>query len=112
VKEGEHVLSSDEQGQRSISMVTGLETPIRDNMCTIRFADGETLRLTSEHPVWTSGGGWKSIVPSLTQRENPSIPVLGLTVRDALYKEDSSWQDIASIACRNGRFQTYNLLLQ
>jgi hypothetical protein len=63
IKVGDRVVSQSEAGERAVSRVSALETPIRDHLCRVEFVDGGSLRLTDEHPLFTQDG-WKSIVPA------------------------------------------------
>ena len=56
VRIGDRVVSQSEAGERAVSQVSAIETPMRDHMCTVTFADGGRLRLTDEHPLYTQGG--------------------------------------------------------
>jgi len=71
---GDRVVSQSEMGERAVSRVTAIETPVRDHMCTVKFAGGGSLRMTDEHPVFTQEG-WKSIVPENTAKENTGLGV-------------------------------------
>lgn len=43
IKAGDNVLSRDENGTTSVSIVSALERPVSDNMCEINLTDGERL---------------------------------------------------------------------
>jgi len=89
VRVGDRVVSQSESGERAVSQVSAVETPVRDHMCTIIFADGGRLRLTDEHPPYTQDG-WKSIVPENTLRENSGLKVQDLTTADSVRRADGS----------------------
>ena len=89
VRAGDRVISQSETGERALSRVTEIETPVRDHLCTVQFVDGGRLRMTDEHPVFTQEG-WKSIVPENTAQENPNLKVFDLTSRDTVQRADGS----------------------
>ena len=74
VRAGDRVVSQSETGERAVSRVTAIETPVRDHLCTVKFVGGGSLRMTDEHPVYTQEG-WKSIVPENTAKENTGLGV-------------------------------------
>jgi hypothetical protein len=110
VKIGEKVMSQDEKGQKSVSTVTGYDRPIRDEMCQINFTNGQTLRLTSEHPLFTDGG-WKAIDPVKSKDDTPYLPVTLLEKGDVVPREDGITAEVDYYACWSERQQTYNLEL-
>jgi len=110
VKIGDTVISESENGQKSVSTVTGLQQPISDNMCAIRYANGDKLDVTSNHPLYTTQG-WKAINPKAAMDEIPNLSVHSLTVGDKQIKADGSHDTVTSIACVNEKVQTYNLKL-
>lgn len=110
VKIGEKVLSQSEQGVRSSSTVTAYDRPIRNHMCQIAFTNGNTLKLTSEHPLFSTTG-WKAINPDNTAKENPMLPVTALKTGDQMIKEDGSLDEVLYFGCWSQRVQTYNLIL-
>ena len=110
VKIGDKVVSQSESGNRSISKVIELDQPIRKHMCQIDYADGDSLRLTNEHPLW-SKSGWKSISPEATREENSELKISKLMVGDSLLKDDDSWNKVTGISCWSEKIQAYNLIL-
>ena len=110
VKVGDRVESQSENGKKSISTVTDLERPVRENLCQIDFANGESLRLTSEHPVFTQEG-WKAIDIKATGQEVPGLAVTELREGDKLVKADGTLVGVNSFACWSTSVQTYNLIL-
>jgi len=110
VEVGEKVVSQSESGVKSISMVTELDQPIRNHMCQINYVNGESLKLTDEHPLYTDSG-WKSIDPDNTYKDNPNLVVDRLMVGDQVIKADGSWQAVNAIDCWSERQRTYNLIL-
>ncbi|OGG23850.1 hypothetical protein A3A79_01440 [Candidatus Gottesmanbacteria bacterium RIFCSPLOWO2_01_FULL_43_11b] len=110
MKVGDTVVSQSEDGKQSVSTVTKLDQPVRDHMCQINFSDGDTLKLTSEHPLLTQDG-WKAIDPTQTYKENPDLVVSTLEKGDRVSTSDGNSAEVASLACWSERIQTYNLIL-
>lgn len=111
VKVGDKVVSQSEEGQKSISTVTELDQPIRNHMCQINYTDGEILRLTDEHPLFTKKYGWKSINPENTYLDVPSLPVTELQSGDMIAKSDGSEAEVDYFGCWSEKQKTYNLIL-
>jgi len=110
VRVGDRVVSQDERGEKSVSVVTKLDQPVRDHMCKVNFTDGSEIKLTSEHPLF-SDTGWKAIDPKKTFEEIPSLPVTELKRGDKIVKFDDSRVEVKSFACWSETIQTYNLIL-
>lgn len=108
---GDKVVSQSEEGQKSVSTVTKLDQPIRDHMCQINYTDGEVLRLTDEHPLFTKEYGWKSINPENSYKDVPSLPVAALQKGDMVSKSDGSEAEVDYFGCWSEKVQTYNLIL-
>jgi len=107
VKAGDHVMGYD--GKKAVSeKVLELESPIRDHLYELTFANGSTLQLTNEHPLYTSQG-WKSLAPGKTRQENPKLVVGRLYNGDAVLNKDDKYIEIVSITYKPGKVQTYNL---
>lgn len=107
---GDEVVSQSESGNRSVSTVTKLDQPVRDHMCRLSFEDGDSLRLTNEHPLFTQDG-WKAIAPGNTLKDNPTLVVGSLVIGDRVVKEDKSWSQVTNISCWSEKIQAYNLIL-
>ncbi len=88
--------------------VIQLETPIRDHLYKLTFSDGSILKLTNEHPLFTSDG-WKSIAPEKTAAENPNLLVGVLAVGDYVLDSKNNFVKIISMEYIPGIVQTYNL---
>lgn len=56
IEAGETVISQTETGETTESRVAEIETPIRDHLCRIEFADGSYLEATDEHPLRAKDG--------------------------------------------------------
>lgn len=110
VEVGDKVLSQTESGIKLSSTVTALDRPMRKHMCQISFTNGNTLRLTDEHPLF-SINGWKAINPENTAKENATLPVYQLKKGDRMIKEDGSYDEVLYFGCWSQRIQTYNLIL-
>jgi|GEM_PF-6145095 len=109
VEVGDFVLSYDEaSGQKVSAQVLDLAAPLREHMCEIIFADNDSLKLTNEHPVYTSEG-WKSINPSRTDQENEVIEVSQLDLGNQVLFVDGQYKEVAEINCWQEIIQTYNL---
>lgn len=110
VKVGDYVVSYDEnKKQKTTARVLELEAPIREHMCRIVFEDNSELKLTNEHPVYTSEG-WKSISPKATIRENIKLDFVSkLNTGDDVLFESEEYKEIVSIDCWKESVQTYNL---
>lgn len=110
IQPGDKVVSESESGQKSVSTVASLETPVSNNLCTINYTDGNKLDLTKNHPIFTSLG-WKAIDPISAKKEIPSISVSKLLIGDIVKKDDNSYSTVASFSCKDENIQTYNLSL-
>ena len=108
VKVGDSVLSQDENGQKTVSVVEDLITPVSDNMCEIGFSDNSILEVTKSHPLYTDSG-WRAIDSKASNLENPGVLVSDLSIGNKMLKEDGSELQINTIACRSEKVQTYNL---
>ena len=106
---GDYVMSYDEENNiNAFGEVLELENPVRNHLCEIIFEDGSDIKLTNEHPVYTSDG-WKSIAPEKTKKENSLLSVNKLTEDDKVLFIDSTYREINNINCWNEIIQTYNL---
>lgn len=107
IKIGDKVMGYD--GTKQISeTVLQLESPVRDHLYKLIFSDGSTLKLTREHPVFTSDG-WKSISPEETAAENPRLVVGILAAGDLVLNDKNNFIKITSMEYIPGDIQTYNL---
>lgn len=106
---GDYVMSYDEMaGESKISRVLEIESPLRDHMCTIIFNDASELKLTNEHPVYTSEG-WKSLSPEETARENKNLVVEKLEIGDSILFYGNKYEQVIEIRYESIIIQTYNL---
>lgn len=108
IKVGDKVISEDTNGKQSISTVASLEQPVSDNLCEIKYTDGESLKVTKGHPLFTQNG-WKAIDMNEASKEDPGVPVSTLKVGDFMKKITGSWAQISNVSCKNETVQTYNL---
>lgn len=108
VKVGDQVLSEDGTGKQSVSTVKALEQPISNNLCEIKYTDGENLKVTKGHPLFTQNG-WKAIDTKVAALEDPGVPVSTLTVGDFMKKDTGAWDQVSNISCKDEDIQTYNL---
>jgi len=107
IKIGDKVMGYD--GKKQIpEIVIQIETPIRDHLYKLTFIDGSILRLTKEHPIFTSDG-WKSISPESTAKENPKLLVDTLAIEDLVLDSKNNFVKITSMEYIPGKIQTYNL---
>ena len=88
--------------------VEALESPLRDHHCILSFADGSTLKLTQEHPLYTKDG-WKSLSPESTAEENKELLVGKLEIGDRILTITGSYQILIDIIFVPGQVQTYNI---
>lgn len=107
IRVGDKVIGQDESGKSVVSTVQQLEKPVSDNMCEIKFAEGDRLEVTKGHPLATIGG-WKAIDPKTALSESPGVSVTSLNVGDQIIKSEKS-ATVSSIACWSQKVQTYNL---
>lgn len=105
---GDSVLSEDSTGKQSISIVTNTYHPISNNLCTIKYTDGEQLQVTKGHPLFTQNG-WKAIDTNVAALEDPGVPVSTLNIGDFMKKDTGTWKQISNIGCVDETVQTYNL---
>jgi len=110
VKVGDKVISQSEDNERSISVVTEIERPVRNHMCEIDFAGGDSLKLTAEHPIFTNTG-WKSINPEMTFQENSNLLVGQLRRGDKVVTFNGNYAEVYGFSCWTENIQTYNLIL-
>lgn len=105
---GDKVAAFDETGKNRITgEVMALESPERDHLTTISFADGKTLQLTDEHPLYTRTG-WASIDPGFTF-EHYRMQTGKLRVGGEVFGSDDSWHKIVSISTILSDVKVYNL---
>lgn len=110
MKPGDEILSQDETGKQSTSTVQKLLKPISNNICEIRYTDGEELKVTNGHPLYTQNG-WKAIDPIAAAKEDPGVPVSRLLIGDFMTKANGTWPQVSSISCKSESIQTYNLVV-
>jgi hypothetical protein len=108
LQEGDVVISENEQGNVSPSSVTKLLKLWSFSMSSIVFENGENLKVTPPHPLFTKDG-WKAIDVKGAKFHNPELPIGQLSVGDFIKKEDESWNQISSISTSYGLFRVYNL---
>lgn len=109
IKPGDTVMGYDTTAKKlEPEKVLATDAPIRDHHYNITLADGTTIGLTREHPLY-SQRGWASIDPASTLAENSSLVVAKLDVGDSLLKSDGKFVKIVSIQYFQGNIQTYNL---
>lgn len=112
VRIGDSVVGYD-FGKKSLvkETVQEIESPVRMGYYAITFGDGTTLNVTAEHPIYSRGRnfeGWAAIDPKELYRETSMLGNT-LTVGDEVFKIDSRWVKVTSIAYVNTPIQTYNL---
>ena len=111
VSVGDFVLSYDiDAKETAVGEVLELESPIRYHLYTLIFENGDTLRLTSEHPLYARGKGWSSIDPGATYGENGQT-VLALETGDEILTIGGGWLRITDVTYQDIQegVQTYNL---
>jgi hypothetical protein len=89
-------------------LVEDFEAPIRDHFCTLSFADGSSIRLTKEHPVYTTRG-WRSLSPESTAEENAQLLVGKLEIGDQLLNAANEYTLLTGVRYTSDGIQTYNL---
>lgn len=104
---GDVVMSFDGLNQVP-SIVEDIESPLRDHFYILSFADGSTLHLTQEHPIYTKKG-WRSISPTSTSEENEHLLVGKLEIGDSVLSITGVYQKLVSIEFVPGQIQTYNI---
>ncbi|MCL5612078.1 MAG: Hint domain-containing protein [Chloroflexi bacterium] len=107
VKIGDSVQGINDRGGKTVGTVTATQQPISNNLCTIKYTNGEDLQVTNSHPLYTQNG-WKAIDPAAAALEDPGVPVTKLLVGDLMKNVNGTWPQIAGISCQTGTFQTYN----
>jgi len=111
VEVGDMVLSCDISSGEQVSVeVLELDSPVRDHLYTLIFESGETLRLTSEHPLYAKGKGWVSIDPEATYGENRMV-VSELEMGDSILNVEDDWVTVTDMTYEEmpEGIQTYNL---
>lgn len=105
---GDQVTSFNESDKVKITgEVIALESPERDHLTTISFADGKTLRLTDEHPLYTRNG-WASIDPGFTLKHH-QMKTEKLRVGSEVLGSDTAWHKIISLTTVLTDVKVYNL---
>jgi len=105
---GDKVAAFDEAGKtRIIGEVMTLESPIRDHLTTITFADEKTLHLTDEHPLYTREG-WASIDPEFTLKHH-QMQTKRLRVGNEVFGSDDNWHKITAMSTVLSDVKVYNL---
>ncbi|MEM2121703.1 MAG: Hint domain-containing protein [Candidatus Woesearchaeota archaeon] len=111
---GDVVVSYDFENKKfSVSKVLEVESPIRDNLCVVRFNDSSFLNVTWDHPIFTLKG-IKSIIPEYSA-EREELNITQLSVGDDVYAFDKTnnktiVKKVVSINCNRIVIKTYNLL--
>ncbi len=111
VRVGDRVLSYDiENMALTTEEVLELESPVRDHLYTLSFADSDALRITSEHPLYAKGKGWASLEPQETYEDSGQTVSL-LEKGDEVMTVDGTWSEITDIFYQEipEGIQTYNL---
>lgn len=88
--------------------VEALESPLRDHLCVLSFADGSTVKLTQEHPLYTKEG-WRSLSPESTAEENATLLVGKLEIGDQVLTVAGEYVMLVDVAFLPGEIQTYNI---
>jgi len=105
---GDRVAAFDETSKTIISgEVLALESPERDHLSTLTFADGKTLQLTDEHPLYTKAG-WASIDPGFTMKHY-KMATEKLRVGAEVFGADGSWHKIVGLSTTLCDVKVYNL---
>lgn len=104
---GDSVMGFD--GSKKVPLsVEAMESPLRDHLCVLTFGDGTSLRLTQEHPVYTTEG-WRSLSPASTAEENKQLLVGKLEIGDQVLTADGAYRVLAHVEHIRGDVQTYNI---
>jgi hypothetical protein len=88
--------------------VEELESPLRDHLCVLSFADGSRVELTQEHPLFTKEG-WRSVSPRSTAEENADLTVAKLEIGDGVLTAAGAFLTLTDISFVRGQVQTYNI---
>ncbi len=105
---GDKVRSYDESNDSFVEgLVTRLESPVRDHLSKITFANGFELLLTNEHPLF-SREGWVAIDPQSTL-ECHKMQVKTLRVGCEIRHAESGWLKVKSIFTEAIEVKVYNL---
>jgi hypothetical protein len=89
-------------------IVEALESPLRDHFCVLSFADGSTVKLTREHPLYTTEG-WRSLSPESTAEENAQLLVGKLEIGDHVLNAAGEYRTLMNVRIVSDEIQTYNL---
>lgn len=108
VKIGEMVRSYDEKlDSFGEGRVMRLESPTRDHLTCVSFANGLKLYLTNEHPLY-SRNGWVSIDPEATLADH-GMKVKTLRVGTEIRHLEKGWLKVQSIFTEARQVKVYNL---
>ena len=105
IKVGEYVL-----GKNGKAEIFELESPIREGYYTIILENGNQLKVTDEHPIYSrnnKGEGWSSIIPEETYKDS-EMSVNKLT-KNSEVLTINGWTKIKDIDYTAKEIQTYNL---
>jgi len=109
IEPGDKVMGYDTvHKQLKVETVLATDHPIRDHHYNVKLADGTTIGITREHPMY-SEKGWASIDPAATLAENPNLHVAKLNVGDKLLEVSGKFVTVVSMQYIPGNIQTYNL---
>ncbi|PKL41598.1 MAG: hypothetical protein CVV41_17750 [Candidatus Riflebacteria bacterium HGW-Riflebacteria-1] len=105
---GDKVAAYDESGKTRVTgEVMALESPERDHLTTLTFADGKTLRLTDEHPLYARNG-WASVDPGFTF-DIYKMQTGKLRAGAEVFGSDDDWHKIVAISTVLSDTKVYNL---
>ncbi len=108
---GDRVLSRYEDGRVSESKVLNLIEREKNNMCSVSFVSGETLKLTQGHPIFTDSG-WKAVEPADLENADMRGFVSKLETYDRVVNDDGSLDKVESISCWSEYNKVYTLELE
>lgn len=105
---GDRVVTFNETDKTIVSgEVLALESPERDHLSTLTFADGRILQLTDEHPLYTRNG-WASIDPGFTM-QHYKMPTEKLRVGAEIFGADGNWHKVVALSTVLTSVKVYNL---
>jgi hypothetical protein len=114
IKIGDEVMSYDFALDKTEKVkVLKIDSPIHDNLITIKFENGTININTEDHPYYVIGKGWASFNPELTLSNYNGFRVKKLEEEDLCFmlfnNEDLTKVKIVSIKTENMKVKTYNL---
>jgi hypothetical protein len=111
VKLGDIVMGKNDHFEKEGVEVHGLIQPIREGIWTIKFASGQILNLTNDHPMYTRHG-WKSIDPLASEKSYYGLDIIGgLEIGDEILTFEEGYESIIDMSYTEVEVPTYTMVV-